>query len=330
MVVSKSRPIAAVILAAGEGKRMKSGLPKVLHLLGGVPLVERVCRTAADLGCEKIVAVVPPEDRAVSELLGSAAVCVRQTSLLGTGDALLRSRPLLKDFDGDLVVLCGDVPLLTSATLRQLIKVHREAEAAATVLTARLTNPAGYGRIIRRTGGEVARIVEEVDADIYQKAVEEVNAGVYCFRAPEVWGVLEKIGNRNRQGEYYLPDAIALLVDQNRPIATCRVEDIREMLGINTRRDLARLEKKRLEKLIGRMQDEGVTVVLPETVYIEDEVRIGRDTVIYPSVFIERGTRIGANCRVGPFVYLPADTVLEDNSRIKNNVLSRSLKTTKK
>ena len=326
----QKRPIAAVILAAGEGKRMKSELPKVLHLLGGMPLVEHVYRAAAALGCEKIIVVVPPEDRAVSELLDSRAVAVRQPRLLGTGDALLQSRPLLEDFDGDLVVLCGDVPLLSSSTLRQLIKVHQKQSAAATILTARLSNPAGYGRIVRKKGGEVARIVEEVDADLYQKALEEVNAGVYCFRAPEIWGVLEKIGNRNRQGEYYLPDGIALLVDQNRPVATYEVKDVREMLGVNTRRGLALLEKIRLEKLIGRMQDEGVTVVLPEATYIEAEVEIGRDTVLYPFAFIERGARIGVNCRVGPFVSLTGDTVLEDNSRVKNNVLSQNLKTTGK
>ena len=211
-----------------------------------------------------------------------------------------------------------------------MIKVHKEASAAATVLTGQLTNPAGYGRIIRTQGGEVARIVEEVDADIYQKAVEEVNAGVYCFRAPEIWGVLEQIGNRNHQGEYYLPDTIALLVDQNRPVTTCEIKDVREMLGVNTRRDLAWLEKIRLEKLIGRMQDEGVTVVLPEAAYIESEVEIGRDTVIYPFTVIKRGARIGADCRVGPFAYLAPGTVLKDNTRIKNNVLSRNLETTKK
>ena len=133
--------------------------------------------------------------------------------------------------------------------------------------------------------------------------------------------MLEKIGNRNRQGEYYLPDVIALLAEQNRPVATYEVKDIREMLGVNTRRDLARLEKIRLEMIIGKMQDEGVTVVLPEATYIEAEVRVGRDTVINPFTVIKRGARIGANCRVGPFVYLPGDTVLKDNSTLKNNVL---------
>ena len=150
---------------------MKSSLPKVLHLLGGIPLVEHVRRAVADLGCEKIVVVTPPGDRVVSESLRSSVCSVNQPRLLGTGDALLQSRSLLSGFDGELLVLCGDVPLLSGATLRQLIEVHQETSAAATILTAQLTNPAGYGRIIRKKGGSVVRIVEEADTDIYQKAV---------------------------------------------------------------------------------------------------------------------------------------------------------------
>ncbi|MFH1039336.1 MAG: NTP transferase domain-containing protein [PVC group bacterium] len=308
---------ACVILAAGESKRMKSSVSKVAHRLGGVPLILHVLNAVEDLVTDRIVVVISPGDGLIPRLVGDRARTAVQPELLGTGHALMQARPVLADFSGDLFVLCGDVPLITPETLRKLLAFHRSESLDATILSARLMDPTGYGRIIRRSGERVARIVEEADAGFSEKVVEEVNSGSYCLRARDLWGLLEEIGNRNRQGEYYLTDLIGLLAKSGRPVGAYRTEDADEIRGINTRRQLAEAEKIFQRRAVRKLQEAGVSVVSPEMTDIEAGVEVGPDSVIYPFTVIGQGTRIGRDCRIGPFAHLLPGSIVPDGAEIR-------------
>ncbi len=295
---------------------MKSELPKVAHRLGGVALITHVLKAAGGLSPEKTLVVVPPQSRAIEKLVGEAALCVVQEEVSGTGHALMQCREILSEFTGDLLVLCGDVPLIAASTLSRLLEFHRTEKLSAAVLTASLSDPTGYGRIIHKSGGRVARIVEETEADFYQKVIEEVNSGTYVFKSPDIWPVLEKIRDNNRQGEYYLTDAVHLIVENGGEVGSVGAEDPREIWGVNTRRQLARAEEYFQARQIGNHQDRGVTFVLPETTYIEAGVVIGPDTTVEPFTVIKRGARIGRNCRIGSFVEIPAGAEIPDGTEM--------------
>ena len=308
---------ACVILAAGESKRMKSAVSKVAHRLGGVPLILHVLNAVEKLVTDKTVVVVSSEDDLIPRLVGDRAESVCQPELLGTGHALMQTRQLLGDFSGDLLVLCGDVPLITPETLRKLLAFHRSESLEATILSARLMDPTGYGRILRRSGGRVIRIVEEADASFTEKVVEEVNSGSYCLRAPDFWNLLEEIENGNRQGEYYLTDLIGLLTKRDRPVGAYQTEDADEIRGINTRAQLAQAEEIFQQRVARKLQDAGVSIISPKMTFIEDRVEVGPETVIYPFTMIEQGTRIGRDCRIGPFTHIPAGSAVPDGTEIK-------------
>lgn len=308
--------IACVVLAAGQSKRMKSPLPKVVHRLGGRALITHVLTAVGGLMPERVLVVIPPEDETIGELVGPDVCCVVQQRVLGTGHALMQSREALSGFRGNLLVLCGDAPLITTPTLRRLVDYHRSERLAATILTARLTDPTGYGRVHHKSEGRVAKIVEEADADFYQKVIEAVNSGTYCFNCPDIWPVLEEIKDNNRQGEYYLTDAIQLIVDDGGEVGSVEVEDAREIWGVNTRRQLAQAEEYFQARVSSYHQDRGVTIVLPRATYIEAGVEIGPDTVIEPFTVIKRGVRIGRNCRIGPSVSLKAGVEVPDGTEI--------------
>lgn len=309
--------LACVILAAGEGTRMKSTLPKVAHRLAGLPLVVHVLESVRPLGPDPVVVIVPPNDATVSGLAGPAARCVPQPEQLGTGHALMQARPLLQNFTGDLLVLCGDAPLLSGESLERLVAFHRAGKLVATVLTARLEDPSGYGRVVRKASGRVGRIVEESDADVFQKALEEVNSGTYCFRAPEVWSVLDRIGRANRQGEYYLTDAVQLLAESGAAVDGCLAADPDDILGINTRADLARAEAVLQGRIVGELSRRGITVVSPAQTYFQAGAAIGPDSVIFPFTLIERGARVGSSCRIGPFAHIRAGEVIPDGTEVR-------------
>jgi len=302
MATRENRPCACVILAAGEGKRMKSSRPKVAHRLAGRPLLLHVLEAARALAPDPTVVVAPSRKGPIVELAADAAEVAVQDAKLGTGDALGRAAPILKNFDGDVLVLCGDVPLLTPATLCRLLEVHRTRGWSATVLTAVVPDPSGYGRIVRRSDGELEAIVEDLDADGRTRAIREINSGIYCFVSPLIWEILRKIGSDNRQGEYYLTDAVRLLVEWGNPVGSCVVEDCREIQGINSRRQLAAAEADFQDRRRRACWKEGVTLIAPETVYLEVGAEIGADSEIGPFVHIGAGARVGAGCRLGPFV----------------------------
>jgi len=239
-----SKSPVAVILAAGKGERMKSDLPKVLHQLSGKPMVEYVINTAKGSGAKRIILVVGHRwEQAQNSLKHLKVEFVIQREQLGTGHAVLQAQKLLADFDGDVLILCGDVPLLKADTLKKLLKEHREKKAKATVLTAILEDSSGYGRIIRNQKGVVQKIVEEKDASADQKRIKEINTGTFAFDRASLFSVLEKITTDNRQGEYYLTDTLELLHDRKLPIWGVVAPDPSETLGINSPEELKKVEK---------------------------------------------------------------------------------------
>ena len=284
--------LTIVILAAGEGKRMRSRQPKVLHRLCGRPLIGYALRTARVLA-DRIVLVVGPDADGVRAAAGEGVRVVEQRERLGTGHAVLQAREACGA--GTILVLPGDSPLLSSETLTALVAQHRAAGAAATVLTAVVDRPQGYGRILRQ-GGRVTRIVEERDATDDQKKITEINTSVYGFDARRLWKALGELRPDNDQGEYYLTDVIGLLARAGGRIEALAAPDPAEALGINDRKQLAAVAAIQRRRILDGLMEAGVTVLDPASTYVEDTVTIGPDTTVYPHVLIEGATTIGSEC----------------------------------
>jgi len=307
--------VVAVVLTAGDGTRMLSQIPKVLHGLYGKPLIGHVLDAIRGAGVRRVVAVVGYRSTLVRDQLGRAAEVVVQRQLKGTGHAVLQARERLRGFVGDVVVLYGDTPLLTPQTVQGLLAEHRRERAAATLLTAVLTEPTGYGRIVRDHTGQIVRIVEDADATPMEKGIEEINVGAYCFNARALFSTLRRI-RPAPNGEYYLTDVIALLVKQGAKIASASTRSVGEFLGVNTRADLARVQTIMRSRLLERYMLGGVTIVDPYTTYIYEGSRIGQDTVVFPNTVIEDDVRIGRGCQIGPFCRLGRGTRVGDRVRI--------------
>src|SRR5262249_11685155 len=272
----------------GEGKRMRSSLPKVLHPLCGRPLIAYPLRVARALA-DRLVMVVGPHMGDLAPVVGPDVALVEQRERLGTGHALEQARALCGD--GAIAVLPGDSPLLSSSTLEGLMAHHQATGAAVTLLTAVADNPRGYGRILRQ-GGRVTGVVEERDATDDQRAIAEINTSVYCFDARRLWPALAKVRPTNDQGEYYLTDVIGILARAGERIEAVVTADPVEALGVNDRRQLAAVAAIQRRRTLDRLMEDGVTVIDPASTYIEDTVTIGADTVVYPNVVIEGDTRI--------------------------------------
>jgi len=287
--------LTAVILAAGEGKRMRSRQPKVLHRLCGRPLVAYPVRAARSVA-EQIVMVVGPDQGDLSPVVGGDVRFAEQRERLGTGHALLQAQPLVAE--GTLLVLPGDTPLLSGATLQRLVAHHQATRAAATLLTAIVDQGRGYGRVLRQ-GGRVAGVVEERDATDDQKAITEINTSVYCFETRRLWPALAKVRAENAQGEYYLTDVIGILARGGQRVEAIATTESVEALGVNDRKQLAALAAIQQRRILDRLMDEGVTILDPAATYIEDTVTIGADTVVYPQAILEGDTVIGSDCTVG-------------------------------
>ena len=292
--------IHVVVLAAGKGTRMKSQLPKVLHKIGGLTIIERVLRTAAALQPESITMVVGHGADDVKRSLAKRRQLqfVTQEQQLGTGHALLQARAHLEGKSGTVVLLSGDVPLLTVDSLKSLLATHTEAAAAATVITANFARPFGYGRIVRTAAGKVSKIVEERDTTSAQKAITEINSGIYAFDLAPLFAALDTIGTANKQGEYYLPDLVAIYRKQKRAVATWTVQNGDEIRGINSRTELAEVSTMVRQQKNEELMAAGVTLIDPATTYIDADVVVGPDTVIYPCVFLEGSTKIGSACEI--------------------------------
>lgn len=296
--------LVTVILAAGKGTRMKSKLPKVLHKAAGKSMVQHVIDAAKAAGAKRNIVVTGFGGEMVREALGTQAEFAEQKEQLGTGHAVLQTADLLKDEQGTVMVLCGDTPLLTGDLLKKLYESHVEAKAKATVLTAIMPDATGYGRIIRAEDGSVLKIVEHKDATEAERAVKEVNSGIYCFDARALFASLQQVTNDNAQGEYYLPDVLEILQKQGEKIWAVAADDYESTLGINSRLQLSGAEKILRRRKNEELMADGVTIMDPDTTYVDCDVKIGRDTVIYPQTWIEGNTVIGEDCEVGPCVRL--------------------------
>jgi bifunctional UDP-N-acetylglucosamine pyrophosphorylase/glucosamine-1-phosphate N-acetyltransferase len=351
--------LVILILAAGLGTRMKSARAKVLHELGGLPLITYVCRTAQSLSPEKICVVVGHQadevERAVQTEVGDKAAFVTQAEQRGTGDAVMAAQSLLENKDALVIILSGDVPLIRAATLNGFIDGHQASGAVCSILSVRLENPTGYGRIVRDESERFLRIVEQKDASPEEQKVKEINSGIYCFNARQLFAALKRVEPSNKQGEYYLTDVPQILLSDGEKVNVYLHGDAREVSGINTRAELAEFENLMRRGTIRKlMVDAGVTFLDPSHAYVSAEAEVGRDCRIYPGVSIEgksvigegceirSGTRIAnsrlgnnvvvkdhsvvidseveSNCSVGPFAHLRMNAVLEEGSVVGNFV----------
>ena len=354
-----NKPLNVLVMAAGLGTRMKSKRAKVLHELGGRPLIAHVVRAAQTLEPQKIIVVVGHQaedvEKAALAEVGELASFALQAQQRGTGDAVESARNLLENSDSLLLLLSGDVPLIRPETLRKLIEHHRETGAACTILGVRLENPTGYGRIIRDQKEQFQRIVEQKDATEEERKVREINSGIYCFETKDLFEALKRIEPKNQQGEYYLTDVAEIILATGRKVEVVIHNDARELSGINTRAELAEFENLIRRNAIRRLMIEGgVTFIDPSHAYISPEAEIGRDTIIHPDVTIEGESVIGegcvirsgaritnsrlgdevvvkdhsiiidsevaSNCSVGPFAHLRMNATLEEKATVGNFV----------
>jgi bifunctional UDP-N-acetylglucosamine pyrophosphorylase/glucosamine-1-phosphate N-acetyltransferase len=303
--------VHVVVLAAGKGTRMKSARAKVLHQVAGLPMVEHVLATAAHLSPTSVTLVIGHQGEDVRGALAAYGHVefVVQEPQLGTAHALLTTEPLLRDQSGTLVLLSGDVPALSSNTLESLVAVHTAAAAAATVVTAYVEAPHGYGRIVRDDGGKIARIVEEQDATPDERHIHEINAGIYAFDLAGLFDAVRSIGAANAQREYYLPDLVSIYRGRNGAVETVTVADATEIQGINSRSDLAAVSRNLRQRKNLQLMADGVTIEDPFTTFIDVDVRVGPDTIIKPGVSLESGTTVGAGCVIHSGAQIAASTI---------------------
>jgi bifunctional UDP-N-acetylglucosamine pyrophosphorylase / glucosamine-1-phosphate N-acetyltransferase len=319
----KKRPLAIVVLAAGEGKRFKSKTPKVLHSLSGMPLVGHVLRSIEALDTTKTVLVI---GRGAENVKAQAKVLTKrkltfalQEQQLGTADAAKAGDDALGKFTGDVLVVPGDSPLLTTETLQRLVDHHRATKSASTILTAELDDPTGYGRIVRGRHGAVERVVEEADATLEEKKTKEVNTSVWMFDRNALRSALTRIDRGNAQKEFYLTDVVAVLREKGEAVEAMQTQEPNEVLGVNSRMQLADVTTLMRRKIAERHMLDGVTIVDPATTYIDSAVTIGLDTIIHPLTHLHGNTAIGKDCEIGPNVKL-VDTVVGDGARVINAV----------
>jgi len=308
--------VQSIVLAAGKSTRMKTSRTKVLHEVCGRPILAWVLEACRAAGIDRHLVVVGENRDEVRAALPDAEdlVWVVQEPQQGTGHAVMVAGQVLGDFAGDVVILMGDAPLVRPETLRTLLETHRRSRAAVTLATAVLDDPKWFGRILRDAGGNLVGIVEARDASPEQLAIREVNPAFYCFRWPALAAVLPRITSENAKGEYYLTDAVGLLIADGQKAVAVPAADPSECEAVNTRADLARVTAVARSRIAAQLMEAGVTLQDPATAYIDAGVRIGPDTVVGPCTVIRGPSTIGAGCRVGPLAYVPAGTVLEDGA----------------
>ncbi len=316
--------LKSVILAAGKGTRMKSDTPKVLHTIFDKTLVGYVIEAVNGTGlADENFVIVGHQAERVEEYIKanySNAKTVLQSPQLGTGHAVSMVLPYLNDFDGEVVILCGDTPLITDETLKEFVEYHKANKSDLTVMSAIFDNPTNYGRIIRTTNGHVEGIVEEKDATAEQKVVKEINAGIYCLDWKKVKPAFSQLKTNNAQGEYYLTDIIKWGNENGLSVNAYTLKNNEEIYGINSKANLAEAAKLLNKRVINKHLTNGVTIIDPDTTWISPDTEIEADTVIYPSTYIEGVNKIGKNCKIGPFAHLRGGVTLDDDVKIGNFV----------
>ena len=316
--------LKSVILAAGKGTRMKSETPKVLHTIFDKTLVGYVIEAVNNTGlADENFIIVGHQAERVDEYIKenySNAKTVLQEPQLGTGHAVSMVLPYLNNFDGEIIILCGDTPLITSETLKEFVENHRKNKSDLTVMSAIFDNPTNYGRIIRNANNNVEAIVEEKDANSEQKEIKEINAGIYCLNWKKIKPAFSELKTNNAQGEYYLTDIIKWGHNQGLNVNAYTLKDNTEIYGINSKANLAEAAKYLNQRVIKKHLTNGVTIIDPETTWISPETEIEADTIIFPSTYIEGKNKIGKNCKIGPFAHLRGGVILDDEVKIGNFV----------
>jgi len=310
--------VMTIILAAGKGTRMKSRVPKVLHALCGRPLIQHVLDVVHAAGSLKTFVVLGHQSDRVREVLGPDIVAYEQKELLGTADAVRQGEPFFRDYNGDILILCGDTPLLRKETVRSIIRRHKRTGAVCTFLTASLEDSRGYGRVIRNDSGVAVAIREEKDATLEEKKIREINVGVYCVRKEALFSSLRKVPLNAKKKEYYLTDVVAILAQSGAKVETVGAQDALEGVGINSREDLAVAERVLRLRVLKKLMLSGVTIIDPNTTYIDDTVRVGPDTIIRPCTVIESNVTIGTQCVIGPFARIRPGTKIGNRVEIGN------------
>jgi bifunctional UDP-N-acetylglucosamine pyrophosphorylase/glucosamine-1-phosphate N-acetyltransferase len=306
------------VLAAGKGTRMKSSLAKVVHRANGVPLIEHVLRAVDPLSPASTVVIVGHQTEQVRSCLagrGQVRFAI-QSPQLGTGHALLQAEPALHGQEGAVLLLSGDVPLLRTATLEVLVSRHLSTQAAATVLTASVADPSGYGRVVRR-GGAITSIVEHKDASAEERTIREINSGIYVFDLAVLFPALKEIGSSNAQGEYYLPDLVRIFRDRGRHVEAVVLDAAEEILGVNSRKELADASRVLRDRKNDELMAAGVTIIDPASTWVEPDVTIGADTILHPNVYLEGRTRIGSGCEIHAGVRI-VDSSIGDRVVVSN------------
>jgi bifunctional UDP-N-acetylglucosamine pyrophosphorylase / glucosamine-1-phosphate N-acetyltransferase len=315
------KDIVAVVLAAGKGTRMKSAVPKVLHELLGKPMISYVLDSVRNAGITDIITVVGHGSDILQQsgaLEGTRVV--EQKKLLGSGDAVATAGRLLGKYKGTVLVIYGDTPLVKTETISRLLIKHKDAGATMTLLTAELKDPTGYGRIVRDTDGRIVKIVEEEHARLYEEVINEVNVGTYCFQAADLFAALTEVRPDSVKKEIFLTDAVDVLHKRAKVMEAVRIEDIEEMIGINSRKDLAEATARLRRRVIDEIMASGVTVEDPATTTIYPGTKIGQDTVIHPNTFIGPDVVIGTRCHIGPFARLTSRVAVGNDILIGNFV----------
>ncbi|NLJ80740.1 MAG: NTP transferase domain-containing protein [Firmicutes bacterium] len=316
---------AAIVLAAGQGTRMQSKLVKVLHPLAGLEMIGHVVRNVRSAAFKRVVVVVGYQGEKVEAVLKDV-VTVKQEQQLGTGHAVNQCRQALAGYEGPVLVTYGDTPLFRAESFQRLLAYHKKTKASATVLTALVTDPKGYGRILRDKEGNVVGIVEEKDASEEEQKIKEINTGTYCFQSGLLFEYLAQLTPDNVQGEYYLPDVVPLFISGGQKVAGCVLEDAQESMGVNDRIQLAEAESILRDRIAHSWMKRGVTLIDPKTTWIESDCIIGKDTTIYPQTYLQKGSVVGSNCRIGPNCRLEAARIGDGVVMENTVVLGKSVK----
>jgi len=323
---------AAVILAAGKGTRMKSDLVKVMHSLGGHPMIDYPVEAAREAGASRIVIVTGHQSDKVREYFSGRdeIAFVLQEEQLGTGHAVACASQALAGFIGRILILCGDVPLLKQQTLQEMLARHQTSGAVLTVLTAQMDNPYGYGRVVKREDGNILRIVEEKDASDAEREIREINSGIYCVESGFLFDTISRLTNDNAQGEYYLTDIVKMAVQAGNSCISWPVADPDEVMGVNDRVQLAAADAIIRKGVNEALMYAGATLIDPGNTYIDKGVKIGRDSIIHPNVHIKGLTEIGDNCTIEPSVVIKGcrignDVIIKAGSVLADAVLHDSI-----
>ena len=309
----------AIILAAGKGTRMKSKYPKVVHKVCGKEMVNHIIDVSKKSGVKDVVTILGHESEVVKSVLPEDTMIAMQTEQLGTGHAVKMAKEYINDND-IIVILCGDTPLIKEETLKRLFDYHIENDYIATVLTTKVDNPTGYGRVIRDENGDLLKIVEQKDGNAEELAVNEINSGIYCFQGQRLRESLDLLDNNNAQGEYYLTDTIKILRDKGFKVGAYNGSTIEELMGVNSRLELSKAETLMRTRINEFHLLNGVTIIDPAATYIEADVEIGQDTIVYPGAMLHGNTKIGRECIIGMNTSI-TNSIIGDNTEVKNSTI---------